>query len=301
MPKKKATEIYKGYKEKIDEFMNTKTTASIVNVEEAKTNNDKLDEKWAKLNAGGHSIVTIRGGLTEISGIQNKGCRQSRSVQNQCSRLFVCSSMLVNGKFAETSGVFCPFFVYCKSTGKHDDEWVLTEHKEAGPNCPFHIPTCNSKANNVPVSYLMAQMGGVMTSNNVLGSKEYTKAIRDTPNLEIHGKFSKKTLNRAVAELRNGDSMEYLLNYNRVPDFCIKFNKQNEGSIAEYEVEEGSQRFKTLTVVLNLPLWILHSGGIPSASVDGAHSKNQRYKGQNLAVTGRESYPAFLDYKYIWM
>ena len=73
MPKKKATEIYKGYKEKIDEFMNTKTTATFVNDEEAKTNNDKLDEKWAKLNAGGHSIVTIRGGLTEISGIQNKG------------------------------------------------------------------------------------------------------------------------------------------------------------------------------------------------------------------------------------
>ena len=45
MPKKKATEIYKGYKEKIDEFMNTKTTATIVNDEEAKTNNDKLDEK----------------------------------------------------------------------------------------------------------------------------------------------------------------------------------------------------------------------------------------------------------------
>ena len=44
MPKKKATEIYKGYKEKIDEFMNTKTTATIVNDEEAKTNNDKLDE-----------------------------------------------------------------------------------------------------------------------------------------------------------------------------------------------------------------------------------------------------------------
>ena len=43
-------------------------------------------------------------------------------------------------------------------------------------------------------------------------------------------------------------------------------------------------------MVLNVPLWILHSGGIPSASVDGAHSKNHHFKGQFLTVTGRESW-----------
>mmetsp|Transcript_23529 Transcript_23529/g.35296 ORF Transcript_23529/g.35296 Transcript_23529/m.35296 type:complete len:128 (-) Transcript_23529:75-458(-) len=127
MSKKKATEMYKVYKEKIEEFMNAKAAETIVNDEEAKLCNDKLDEKWAMLNAGGHNIVTIRGGLSEISGIQNKGCRQSRSVQGSGRRLFVCSSMVVDGKFAETSGTFCPFFVYCKSSGKGVDEWELTQ------------------------------------------------------------------------------------------------------------------------------------------------------------------------------
>ena len=93
-----------------------------------------------------------------------------------------------------------------------------------------------------------------------------------------------------MVAVKNDDSANYMLNYNRIPAFCTEFMKQNEGSIAEYQVEPDSKVFKTLTVVLKLPFFILQDGGIPSAAVDGAHSRHLRWKGMFLSLTGRESW-----------
>ena len=72
------------------------------------------------------------------------------------------------------------------------------------------------------------------------------------------------------------DDVNYMLHYNQIPGFCSEFKKKNDGSIAEYEVEPVTKVFKSLTVVMKLPIFILHGGGIPSAAVDGAHSKHLR-------------------------
>ena len=159
-----------------------------------------------------------------------------------------------------------------------------------GDNCPYHIPACKSIARSIPTKHLKTQMQGILTCNDTLGSRDLAKAIKDTPTLNINGNFNRKPLNRAKAKYMEEDGTTYVKNYNKIPAFCSAFQTQNEGSIAEYEVEESTKRFKTLTVVLKLPVWILESGGIPSAAIDGAHSKHNLYKGVYIALTGRESW-----------
>jgi len=106
--KKKFAAQLKVYKEEIQKLFSTKNEANI-NTEEFGKVHDKINEIWTKLKAGEHSILSIRGELTTISSIQNKGCVQSRSVQNKTTRLFVCKSMVENGKSVDSCAKFCPF------------------------------------------------------------------------------------------------------------------------------------------------------------------------------------------------
>ena len=127
---KKLGDTLKVYKEGIQKMFSTKNGANI-NAEEFGEVNDKINEIWAKLKAREHSIQPMRGGLIEISSIQNNGCMQSRSAQYKTSKLFVCvcrSILDENGKFADTCVEFCPFLVYCKSEDKDD----ISPYKQIG-------------------------------------------------------------------------------------------------------------------------------------------------------------------------
>ena len=161
----KAKEMYKKYKEVVEEFFSKSKGATTATNDDDDAGNtaSKIDKIWTDLNANGHSLLEITGFLREICSLQNSGCKQNRSVCNKNVRLFCCGSMLdKDRKFAPNTEALCPFFMYCK-VSDNSNEWNVVVKDQVGVNCPYHIPSCNSKSRNVPVKFLKAQMGGVIT------------------------------------------------------------------------------------------------------------------------------------------
>ena len=206
-------------------------------------NYNKLNEIWEEGKSFAHDDKDLKAYVIELSTMQGKGTRQSSSVRNGTTRLYVCASMVnAGGKFLEECDTFCPFFVHAKRPND-DEAWSLVEHKGVGKNCHYHNPQCKSTPRSIPVKKLSSQMEGVLTGNDQLNSTELTKTINETPSLNIRGKYSRKGLNRARSVVNAEGDVAYAENYNKIPLFCEKFESFNCGSFARYDCYTQTNRF----------------------------------------------------------
>ena len=57
-------------------------------------NGNKLNEAWEEVNAVAHDDKDLKAYAIELSTMQGKGTRQSSSVRNGTTRLYVCASMV---------------------------------------------------------------------------------------------------------------------------------------------------------------------------------------------------------------
>lgn len=286
---------YQTYKNAIESTFQNMSAMEDAADEDEKDNASKVKDLWDKvLKNDGHSLSDLKGEMNQLSTMQGKGSRLSGSVQNTNIRLFVCNSVTdQTGKFLDNvEGEICPFFVYAKrisGQGK-DGRWQIMYHNYVQKNCPYHSPGCASRSRNMPVKNLKMKMQGILTGSDSLGTTELGKCIRYTPKLNIDGTFTQTTIRRAKLMVRADADACYTNNFNKIPAFCTEFERLNEGSIATFDVDNSSKKFESLVVVPKLPLCILDEGGIPSAAVDGAHSKHNRYGGCFISVTGREAW-----------
>ena len=98
-------------------------------------NYNKLNEIWEEGKSFAHDDKDLKAYAIELSTMQGKGTRQSNSVRNGTTRLYVCFIMVdVGEKFLEECDTFCPFFVHAKHPNDNE-AWSLVEHKGVGKNC----------------------------------------------------------------------------------------------------------------------------------------------------------------------